>query len=592
MRERIAGGDRVRDASGGVVVQHVALYARERRLELGQDVDAVAAVLDHRGDAAHLSLDPAQAAELPAMVGVGVVRAVLISHTAAYTPVGHIGKRRIIGRESVMQSFSVGACARILVVAVALATPGATFAQAMPGMVMPATPAQAPAGPQQQNEHQRSADPQAGRDIGSMGPMTGMDQGAMQGDGMAGMSGMGGMTMRAAFGPYPMNREASGTSWQPDATPMQGVMKTSGKWTFMAHAMLNGVYDSQSGRRGDDKAFVSGMVMGMATGALSPRDTVQFRAMLSPDPLMGSNGYPLLLATGETANGRDPLIDRQHPHDLFMELSASYSRKVADRGSAFVYFGLPGEPAFGPPAFMHRLSIMDSPEAPISHHWLDSTHITYGVLTAGVTWGGVKVEASRFKGREPDQHRYDIETPKFDSTAARVSWNPTRTLALQASYAYQKSPEQLQPDEDQERWSASAIFTKRVGTDGWFASTFAWGRRIDVDHGEHAKPLDAYILEASLAPDDRWTVFARAERIENDELLPAPGQVKGPEFTVGKASVGAIRDFRLSPAVKVGIGGLVARSLTPGGLDSAYGGDRTSGMGFVRFKLGMRAGAF
>ena len=402
---------------------------------------------------------------------------------------------------------------------------------------------------------------------------------------------MGMMTMPAAFGPYPMEREASGTSWQPDATPMMGAMRMSGDWTLMGHALLNGVYDSQSGRRGDDEAFVSGMVMGMATGARSPRDTVPCRAMLSPDPLFGRSGYPLLLATGETANGRDPLIDRQHPHDLFMELSASYSRRIGDRGSAFVYFGLPGEPAFGPPAFMHRLSIMDSPEAPISHHWLDSTHITFGVLTVGVTWAGVKLEASRFTGREPDQHRYNIERPRLNSTAARVSWNATPTLALQASWARQKSPEQLVPDEDQERWSASAIYTKRIGTDGWFAATAAWGRRIGIDHGERESPLDAAIIEASLAPDDRWTLFARAERTENDELLPTPSEPHGPEFTVGKASVGAIRDFRVAPGLKVGIGGLVARSFTPAGLDPFYGGDRTSGMAFVRLKVGMRAGA-
>ena len=133
------------------------------------------------------------------------------------------------------------------------------------------------------------------------------------------------------------------------------------------------------------------------------------------------NGYPLLFATGETANGRTPLINQQHPHDLFMELSGSYSYKFSDTNSAFVYFGLPGEPALGPPAFMHRFSGMDIPEAPITHHWLDSTHITYGVLTAGYVWDKVKIEASAFRGREPDQHRYNIETPGLDSVSARLS---------------------------------------------------------------------------------------------------------------------------------------------------------------------------
>ena len=144
----------------------------------------------------------------------------------------------------------------------------------------------------------------------------------------------------------------------------------SGDWTLMAHGTLNLVYDHQSGRRGDDKAFASGMLMGMARRPIG-NGTLQFKAMLSPEPLMGKSGYPLLLASGETANGADRLIDRQHPHDLFMELSASVSQNIGPKSSVFLYAGLPGEPAFGPPAFMHREAILDSPEAPISHHWLE-----------------------------------------------------------------------------------------------------------------------------------------------------------------------------------------------------------------------------
>src|SRR5947207_2195132 len=147
--------------------------------------------------------------------------------------------------------------------------------------------------------------------------------------------------------------------------------------------------------------------------------TFGLRAMLSPDPFMGANGYPLLLATGETADGRTPLIDRQHPHDLFMELAASYSYNLSSNSSVFLYAGLPGEPALGPSAFMHRTSGMDIPEAPITHHWLDSTHITFGVLTAGVVMDKWKIEASAFRGREPDQHRFDLEAPRLHSFAAR-----------------------------------------------------------------------------------------------------------------------------------------------------------------------------
>ena len=151
---------------------------------------------------------------------------------------------------------------------------------------------------------------------------------------------------------------------------------------------------------------------------------------------MGPGGYPLLLATGETANGVTHLVDRQHPHDLFMELAATYSYNLSSTSSLFVYGGLPGEPALGPPAFMHRTSGMDNPEAPISHHWLDSTHITFGVVTAGVVLNDWKLEASACRGREPDQYRYDIEAPKFDSYSARARWNPTKELSMQVSWGH------------------------------------------------------------------------------------------------------------------------------------------------------------
>ena len=115
---------------------------------------------------------------------------------------------------------------------------------------------------------------------------------------------------------------------------------------------------------------------------------------ISPQPT--PRELDLLLATGETADGVTHLVDRQHPHDLFMELSASYSFAHGEDETFFLYGGLPGEPALGPPAFLHRFSGMDNPEAPISHHWLDSTHITYGVVTAGFVYRGWKLEGSIF----------------------------------------------------------------------------------------------------------------------------------------------------------------------------------------------------
>jgi hypothetical protein len=383
---------------------------------------------------------------------------------------------------------------------------------------------------------------------------------------------MGGMQMSdAAMAAMPRTRDASGTSWQPDVTPHEGLHTVAGDWLIMTHLRLNGVWDDQGGPRGDERGFVSGMLMSMATRAYADGGRLQFRGMLSPDPLMKPHGYPLLLASGETANGVTPLVDRQHPHDLVMELSARYDRP-AGPGRVVVYAGLPGEPAFGPPAFMHRASIEDSPEAPISHHWLDSTHISWGVVTLGYQLANWQLEASRFRGREPDRHRWDLESPKLDSTAVRLSWNPTPNWALQASWAHQKSPEELDPHENQTKWSASAIYTGALGDNGWWATTLAWGRK---------NGLDAYALEATAHPSPLWTVFARAEQTENDELLG----LHGPTFRVAKASLGAIRDWRAAPHVKLGLGALYAWNRIPAGLEPSYGGDPHGGMVFLRLKV-------
>ena len=440
------------------------------------------------------------------------------------------------------------------------------FAQSMPGMAMPAPPG--------------ASAPDPGAPGRAMPDMPGMKMG---GDSMAGMD----MAhMPAALGPYVMNRESSGTSWQPDVSPHQAIHIMAGGWSVMFHGMLNGIYDNQGGPRGGDKVFVAGMVMGMASRDVGERGRVQFRAMLSPDPFMGKSGYPLLLATGETANGVTPLIDRQHPHDLFSELSISYSYKLGDTTSAFLYAGLPGEPAFGPPAFMHRLSIMDSPEAPISHHWVDSMHITEGVLTGGVVVGNLKLETSGYKGREPNQYRYDIEAPKLDSVAIRASYNPTARVALQASWARQVSPEQLNPAIDERRWSVSGIYTLPIGAEGFWSTTAIWAQRRAFGGPErHGPALNAWVLESAVYPDPRWTVFGRAERIDNDELLDVPTGTAATPYTVGKAELGVIRDFQLASHLAFGVGAQAARNFVGRDLSAAYGGDRWGGMGFVRLKI-------
>jgi hypothetical protein len=393
-------------------------------------------------------------------------------------------------------------------------------------------------------------------------------------------------SMKGFFGPYPMNREGSGTSWLPDTTPHEGIYQTYADWMLMEHALVNGVYDSQGGLRGRNKSFVGGMLMGMAERSLGD-GTFGLKAMVSPDPFMGPSGYPLLLATGETANGRTPLIDRQHPHDLFMELSSSYSYNLSANSSVFLYAGLPGEPALGPSAFMHRTSGMDIPEAPISHHWLDSTHITYGVLTFGYVMDNWKLDASAFRGREPDQYRFDIEQPGLDSVSTRLSWNPTKELSMQVSWGHLHSPEKLAPDVNETRITASVIYTQPFGDNNIWSSTLAWGRKMNSP----GNTLDAFLFESGLIFKQTYTLFLRAERVAEDELLEdlpsAVGSPSGimPIFTVNKITLGGIYDFPIADHLKFGIGALVSKYGLPGDLNPFYGSDPTSYMLFLRLKL-------
>jgi hypothetical protein len=403
---------------------------------------------------------------------------------------------------------------------------------------------------------------------------------SMPGMDMSGMAGMD-MASHSALGAYPMARDSSGTSWQPDLSEQTMLQTMSGDWMLMGHLMLTGIYDTQSGPRGGDKTYLAGMAMGMAQRSFGADDTLVFHAMMSPDPFMGRSGYPLLLATGETANGMTPLIDRQHPHDLFMELSSSFSHQFTTADSGFLYVGYPGEPALGPPAFMHRVSSMDIPEAPITHHWLDSTHITFGVVTAGFVHDDFKLEVSQFTGREPDQNRFDFDPIKMDSTAVRVSWNPDAHWALQTSWGHLNSPEELTPQINENRTTASATYVTPLNEGASLAATFAWGLKRLSD----GTNLNGVLLETEYKPAALWTLFARAEWEENDELL-ASGAVE----RVGKLSLGVIHDWRITQHWKVGLGGSYDFDFVPGTLSAAYGNDPHGAMVFTRIALASSGG--
>jgi hypothetical protein len=301
----------------------------------------------------------------------------------------------------------------------------------------------------------------------------------------------------------PMNRNGSGTGWLPDASPMYGYMFHTSRWMYMLHYNLFGRYNNQDftnkGSRGDSKVDAPDWIMLMAQHQVGKNGLFHYNIMSSLDAVTGSDGYPLLFQSGEAYKGKS-IVDRQHPHDLFSELSVSYSQALSKKADVFVYVGYPGEPALGPVAFMHRPSAMDNPDAPISHHWIDATHVTFGVATLGVRYGQFKVEGSSFTGREPDENRYDFDKPRFDSWSGRLSYNPGINWALQVSHGFIKSPELLHPDEDVNRTTASAEYST-----GALNVTGVWGMNKVKDHdAENAVLLEGEWRHRKLALHGRY----------------------------------------------------------------------------------------
>jgi hypothetical protein len=309
---------------------------------------------------------------------------------------------------------------------------------------------------------------------------------------------------------------------------------------------------------------------------------------------MGPSGYRLILQTGETSDGRTPLVDRQHPHDLAMELAAIYARPLGGKRSLFAYFGWPGEPALGPPAFMHRGSAEEWPVAPLAHHWMDATHISFGTLTGGLVWGPAKVEASAFNGHEPDAARWNFERARVDSRSARITVNPRPWLSAQVSAAALRAPEILHPTIDVHRYTASVSYAGAGPRQA--RAMLAWGRNVRNADLPTTCPLlttrseaiatcasgtgipfapsrvqDALLAEASLHPTPRQAVFARAERVEKDELFPSFDPFHVRVFPVGSVQAGYRYELPIGGHVSWSLGGAGAIAVLPEFLANEYG---------------------
>jgi hypothetical protein len=388
---------------------------------------------------------------------------------------------------------------------------------------------------------------------------------------MAAMPGM--VTASAGYA------EGSGTARNPGAEGMmRGLHLATGDWMVMLHGYAFATYTDQGGPRGRDMGFVTSMAMVSAAHYLSPQTHLQLRTMLSLDPLIGPRGYPNLFATGETANGRDPLIDRQHPHDLFMELSARIDHDVAPGTSLFLYGGPVAEPALGPSAFMHRASAQYQPLSPITHHWFDSTHISYGVVTGGIAATHWQIEASGLRGREPDQHRWNIETPGLDSWSIRATWNPSEHWSAQVSHGHITSPEQLEPFTDEARTTASVQYAG-----GGLSALAAFSAKNKLP----GRTLTAFLGEVNWDFAPRETVFGRVENVANDELFPDPlDPLHGAKYRISLFEAGYAHRLRLTRDTGVALGGALGIYAKPAALDAAYGRFPVSATVFAKLMLG------
>lgn len=399
-------------------------------------------------------------------------------------------------------------------------------------------------------------------------------------------------------GPFKsMNAIGSGTSLMPASSPGYMWHRMKGDWMIAAHGDLKIGFNHQGGPRGVNKAESQNWFMLMAERPAGG-GRLMLRGMVSAEPLTAPRrGFPELFQTGETFNGR-PIIDAQHPHDLFMELAAQYTLPLSETVSINLYGGPVGEPALGPVAFMHRASASENPAAPLSHHWQDSSHITHGVFTAGVTAGRFKVEGSIFRGAEPDENRKDIELGKLDSYSGRISFAPTPDWVFQFSRGHLTNPEAAQPG-DLDRTTASVSYNRSWSAGAW-ASSLIWGRNHET-HGNS----NAYLFESTANFSERNYLYTRLELVDKAGLLDEnifgrpglrethhlndeveEGEHSDQTFRIGAFTFGGVRDIFVDSKLRVGIGADVTFYHKPGELKAIYGSNPTSFHVFLRIRPG------
>lgn len=410
---------------------------------------------------------------------------------------------------------------------------------------------------------------------------TGMD--------MPGMSQVGGPSM--PMQPVSLidlieQHSTAGTDAQPLSVNNAMLMKQKGSWTFMFHGDAFVADVQQTGPRGWDKFFSTNWIMPMAQRKLG-RGALTLRTMLSLEPAtISQRRYPELFQQGETAFGR-PIVDGQHPHDLFMELAALYDLKIGEKSLVSFYFAPMGDLAMGPIAYPHRASASEDPMAPLGHHLQDSTHIASDVATIGFTYRNARVEASGFHGREPDEHRWNIDPGKLDSWSTRLTLEPGANWTLQYSVAQLHSPEALAAGEDVRRMTASAMYNRPLANGSW-SSLLLWGRNQSLSDGNVG---NSYLLESTLRFFSRNAVWTRIENVDRTNELLLGGNALPPGFSeryfarVRAYTAGYDREVGHIPHISTALGGQFTWYGVPDVLRQDYGTHPVSAVLFLRFRV-------
>jgi hypothetical protein len=376
----------------------------------------------------------------------------------------------------------------------------------------------------------------------------------------------------------PSPHEGSGTAWQPASVSAPKWMGMRGGWELMAHGVIFVDYNQQGGPRGGGKAESVNVGMLMEQHKLGA-GTILFRQMFSAESLTSPHpGFPELFQTGETYHG-EQLVDHQHPHNVFAELSLLYTVPLTKKISWEFYGGPSAEPAIGPVTYIHRASASELPLAPLSHHLQDSTHTSFGVVTTGFVIDRVKLEASAFNGREPNEERWSIQLAALDSWSGRAFVAPARNWTAQYSIGRLEHPEALEPG-SQWRQTASVEYNRPLEAGHW-ATSLIWGRVHKIATETN---LNSYLLESTLNFQRRNYAFSRLELVDKDELFPqAPVH---PAYRIGAYTFGGVRDLIQDRAWKLGLGADVTVYSKPSALDVNYGSHPVSFQIFLRIRPG------